>query len=97
MCWWPWRDLGNCQYCSSRLIAGIYDAFADGQWSAAAAGHHRLQKLCSAMFLETNPVPVKTSLALMGKLKEEIRLPLTLMETETRRQLQQVLKEYELI
>ncbi len=79
------------------LIAGIYDDFAAGKWTEAAAGHHRLQKLCSSMFLETNPVPVKTSLAMMGKLEEEIRLPLTLMGTETRSQLQQVLKEYELI
>ncbi len=79
------------------LIAGIYDDFAAGKWTEAAAGHHRLQKLCSSMFLETNPVPVRTSLAMMGKLEEEIRLPLTLMGTETRSQLQQVLKEYELI
>ncbi|MBN2808496.1 MAG: 4-hydroxy-tetrahydrodipicolinate synthase [Deltaproteobacteria bacterium] len=79
------------------LIAGIYDAFAAGQWAEAAAGHHRLQKLCTAMFLETNPVPVKTALAMMGKVEDEIRLPLTLMASQTRSQLQQVLQEYELI
>lgn len=79
------------------LIAGIYDAFTAGQWTKAAAEHHRLQKLCSAMFIDTNPIPVKTSLAMMGKLEEGIRLPLTAMTTGDRDKLQQVLKEYELI
>ena len=79
------------------MIAGICDDFQAGDWQAAAAGHHRLQKLCAAMFYETNPVPVKTALAMMGMVAEEIRLPLTMMSSENRRKLEQVLREYELV
>ncbi|HDS15488.1 MAG TPA: 4-hydroxy-tetrahydrodipicolinate synthase [Proteobacteria bacterium] len=79
------------------LIAGICDAVAAGQWSEAAAMHHKLQKLCATMFIETNPVPVKTALAMMGRIVEEIRLPMVMMEADNRSHLEQVLKAYALI
>ncbi|MBN2707282.1 MAG: 4-hydroxy-tetrahydrodipicolinate synthase [Deltaproteobacteria bacterium] len=79
------------------LIAGICDAVASGQWSEAAAMHHKLQKLCAAMFIETNPVPVKTALAMMGRIAEEIRLPMVMMEADNRSHLERVLKTFALI
>ena len=42
----------------------------------AARLHHRLYPLHQAMFLESNPIPVKTALALMGRMSDEMRLPL---------------------
>ncbi|MBW2024959.1 MAG: 4-hydroxy-tetrahydrodipicolinate synthase [Deltaproteobacteria bacterium] len=52
---------------------------------------------CKAMFFETNPIPVKTSLALMGKIKEEMRLPLCSMSPANLERLKKVLGEYGLI
>ncbi len=79
------------------LVAGIYDAFTAGNWAEAAALNRKLQKLARAMFYETNPVPVKTALALMGKIDEELRLPLAPMSPENRDRLKTVLEEYGLL
>ena len=79
------------------LVAGICDAFAAGDWPAAAALNRKLQKLARAMFYETNPVPVKTALALMGKVTEELRLPLAPLSPENRERLAVVLKEFGLL
>jgi 4-hydroxy-tetrahydrodipicolinate synthase len=49
------------------------------------------------MFFETNPIPVKTSLGLMGKISEEMRLPLVPMSSSNRERLTKALKDYGLI
>jgi 4-hydroxy-tetrahydrodipicolinate synthase len=46
------------------------------------------------MFLETNPLPVKTALAVMGRCEEEFRLPLVTMEETKRSELVAALTEY---
>jgi len=53
--------------------------------------------LNNAMFIETNPVPVKTALALMGKISDELRAPLAHMSEDHVEQLKAVLKRYALI
>ena len=53
--------------------------------------------LCQAVFLETNPIPIKTALAMMGKVSEDMRLPLCPMAEGNRKKLQAVLKQYGLI
>jgi len=79
------------------LISGIYDAFTGGELAKAQKLHHHLQKLCSTLFIETNPVPVKTAVAMMGKIEEGLRLPLAPLTSGNRDYLAQVLREYELI
>lgn len=79
------------------LMAGLYDAFAGGDFAAAAALHHRIQDLCRAMFVETNPVPVKEALALMGRIVPEVRLPLCSLRDESRDRLRGVLERYGLL
>ncbi|MFO8032861.1 MAG: 4-hydroxy-tetrahydrodipicolinate synthase [Desulfohalobiaceae bacterium] len=59
--------------------------------------HYELAPLCRAMFLETNPIPVKTSLHLMGRMDLELRLPLTPMQEENLEQLRQALQQAGLI
>lgn len=59
--------------------------------------YYKLLPLCQAMFYETNPVPVKTSLALMGKISEEIRLPLAPMSKTNLERLEKALRDYGLI
>ena len=58
---------------------------------------YKLLPLCQAMFYETNPVPVKTSLALMGKIEGGTRLPLAPMSASNLEKLKRALTEYGLI
>ncbi|MDH3256479.1 MAG: 4-hydroxy-tetrahydrodipicolinate synthase [Nitrospinota bacterium] len=63
----------------------------------ALALHYELMALNSVLFIETNPVPVKTALALMGKITGELRAPLAHMSEDHVEQLKTVLKQYALI
>jgi 4-hydroxy-tetrahydrodipicolinate synthase len=58
---------------------------------------YNLLPLCQAMFYETNPIPVKTSLALMGKIEGEMRLPLCAMATANLEKLKNALEAYGLL
>lgn len=63
----------------------------------AQALHYELMAINDAMFIETSPVPVKTALAWMGKITDEVRPPLAPMSQEHQDQLKNILKQYELI
>lgn len=65
--------------------------------SAAAALHLRLFPLMKALFLETNPIPVKAAMAMMGLARAESRLPLTPITPENRRLLRAQLKKLGLV
>ncbi|MBI5683244.1 MAG: 4-hydroxy-tetrahydrodipicolinate synthase [Deltaproteobacteria bacterium] len=80
-----------------RDVADMFDAFEVGDFEDAKRLHYKLQPLHRAMFYETNPIPVKTALAMMGMLKEEFRLPLVKMGKNNRDKLKGVLKDYGLI
>lgn len=69
----------------------------EGKVEEARKLHYELEPLNAAMFLETNPIPVKTALSLMGKIREEFRLPLCEMSDANREKLKEVLKGYGLI
>jgi len=71
--------------------------WAQGKHNEARSLHYRLEPLNQAMFIETNPIPVKTSLAMMGKIQEEFRLPLCEMSEANREKLRKVLKDFGLI
>jgi len=68
-----------------------------GQYDKAREMHYKLEPLNAAMFIETNPIPAKTALAMMGKIQEEFRLPLCEMAPANREKLQKVLKGLKLI
>jgi len=80
-----------------REVAALTDAFFAGNMAEARRLHLKLQKISSAMFIETNPVPVKTAAAMMGKCNGELRLPLVAMSEANIAKLVSVMKEYELI
>jgi 4-hydroxy-tetrahydrodipicolinate synthase len=80
-----------------RDMADLYDSFASGDHRKARDLHYRLFPLVTAMFLETSPVPVKTALAMMGKIKEGLRMPLVELTETNRGKLKQVLSDYGLI
>ena len=68
-----------------------------GEVEKARELYLKLLPLCQAMFYETNPIPVKTALSLMGKIKGELRLPLCPMSKENLERLKKVLRQYDLI
>ena len=80
-----------------KLVSQMCALWEKGRFDEARKIHYRLEPLNASMFIETNPIPVKTALAFMGKIKEEFRLPLCEMAPANREKLKQVLKELKLI
>jgi 4-hydroxy-tetrahydrodipicolinate synthase len=78
-------------------MAGMIDAWTAGNLTEARRLHYKLYPLFQALFLETNPIPVKHAVALMGKCTTELRLPLCAMSQENLDKLTQVLKDLRLI
>ena len=73
-------------------MAEMFNAWYRGDLAKARELHFKLEPLNAAMFIETNPIPVKTALALMGKISEEFRLPLCEMSAANKEKLTGVLK-----
>lgn len=69
----------------------------DGKIEEAKKLHFKLEPLNKGMFIETNPISVKTALSLMGKIEEEMRLPLCPMANENKEKLKNILIDYGLI
>jgi 4-hydroxy-tetrahydrodipicolinate synthase len=63
-----------------RETGDMVRAFMGGRTADALVLHQKLFPLVKALFVETNPVPVKTALAMLGKCRNELRLPLAPME-----------------
>ncbi len=77
--------------------ADMVNAWEKGDVEGARALFYKLLPLCQAMFYETNPIPVKTSLALMGKIDGELRLPMCPMIPANLDRLKAALKAYGVI
>ncbi|MBS0151586.1 MAG: 4-hydroxy-tetrahydrodipicolinate synthase [Nitrospira sp.] len=78
-------------------MADLVKAFAEGKIEDARRIHFKLSPVFAALFFETNPIPVKEALSLMGKIDPELRLPLCPMAQDTREKLIQALKDASLI
>lgn len=78
-------------------MVALTDAMRAGDLARARAAHARVMPLFRHLFLETNPIPVKTALALMGRCAEEFRLPLTPMTAKNRALLETTLRELGLV
>jgi 4-hydroxy-tetrahydrodipicolinate synthase len=59
-----------------RAVAALCNAALSGNWSHARALHHQLTPFMTAAFVESNPIPVKAALAMLGKMQNVLRLPL---------------------
>jgi 4-hydroxy-tetrahydrodipicolinate synthase len=75
-------------------MAAMVDAFAAGDIQKARALHYRMSPLIDALFIETNPIPAKAALALMGKIDYELRLPLCRMAPKNEETLTAVMQAY---
>jgi 4-hydroxy-tetrahydrodipicolinate synthase len=73
-------------------MSAMYEAQKAGDMVTARKLHFELAPISRAMFMETNPIPVKTALALMGKMDLEFRLPLCPMQTANAEKLQATLR-----
>ena len=78
-------------------MAAMVDAFAAGDLEKARSLHYRMSPLIDALFIETNPIPVKAALALMGTIEYELRLPLCRMTAKNEESLKKVMQTYGLI
>jgi 4-hydroxy-tetrahydrodipicolinate synthase len=77
--------------------AALCKAWLDGDPAEAVKIHLELLPLFKAMFVETNPIPVKAAVAAMGKVAEQYRLPLCPMDDSSRAKLMAVLNDMDLV
>ena len=78
-------------------LSAMCGALNDGNYDDARTLHFKLEPLNKGMFIETNPISVKTALSMMGKIEEEMRLPLCPMSPENKEKLRIIIKDYGLI
>jgi 4-hydroxy-tetrahydrodipicolinate synthase len=75
-----------------RAVAHMVEAFRRGKPELALKLHAKFYPLFKDLFIETNPAPVKAALAMMGSIKEEIRLPLVPISAANKEKLRATLK-----
>jgi 4-hydroxy-tetrahydrodipicolinate synthase len=80
-----------------KVVGDLTDAYFAGDLDKARQLHLDTLKIGNAMFIESNPIPVKTALGLMGKCSAEVRLPLCEMSAGNKAKLEAIMKEYKLI
>ncbi|MFH1475998.1 MAG: 4-hydroxy-tetrahydrodipicolinate synthase [Verrucomicrobiota bacterium] len=78
-------------------VASMVHAAMDGCWNDARRLHQTYFQLFSDMFLDTNPIPVKAALAMMGRIEETYRLPLCAMSPALKNRLAETLRKVKLI
>jgi len=99
----PLLAIGGCGIISvvanivPKDVSGMITAHEKGDFKQARDYYYKLMPLVNAMFIETNPIPVKTSMGLMGMIEPTLRLPMCAMSEANVEKLKKVLKEYKLI
>lgn len=78
-------------------IAQMTQAALDDDWPRARALHRKYLPLMQALFIESNPMPAKCLLAMMGRIEENYRLPMVRVKPETRTKLEKVATELALL
>ncbi len=73
----------------------LYEAFAAGDWNTALELHYELSPLFRALFIDTNPIPVKKAVALRGLAAGPVRLPLADLDDDRTAILAEVLGHYD--
>jgi len=76
-----------------RQMRQMVQAFASGKTQAALRLHQQWYPLFKDLFIETNPVPVKAALGMMGQIEEQYRLPLVPMSAKNRVTLRATMKQ----
>ncbi|MBI2597152.1 4-hydroxy-tetrahydrodipicolinate synthase [Candidatus Daviesbacteria bacterium] len=92
--------VGIISVASNQIPKAMHDltgAALEGNFIKARKLHYQWLDLMNINFIESNPIPVKTALSMMGKIKEVFRLPLVSMEEKNREALKAVLVAHKLI
>ncbi len=79
-----------------REVADLYNFVAAGKWKEAQDLHFKLLPINEALFWETNPVPLKAALGIVGKINPTLRSPLVPLSEEKKQRLKEVMKGYNL-
>jgi len=77
-----------------RDVVAMIAAFQAGQHGEAVRWHERLLPLIKALFLETNPIPIKTAMGMLGMIQPDMRLPLCAMSEANQARLHQAIEAY---
>jgi 4-hydroxy-tetrahydrodipicolinate synthase len=80
-----------------RDVVAMIRAFEAGKQEEAIRWHQQLLPLTKALFLETNPIPLKTAMGLLGMIGSELRLPLCPMSEANLARLKKALEDYGLL
>lgn len=80
-----------------REFVQIYQSAKEGNLKAAFEKQKRIHAFIEALFLETNPAPIKFVLACMGRVEGKLRLPLLEVSDNTANRIRMLLKEFELV
>ena len=78
-------------------VAALTSSMLSGDWMKARELHHKIFPLFKGCFVESNPIPAKAALSMMGIMENELRLPLTSASENTMVLLKGILKNLELI
>jgi len=78
-------------------VAEMCNAWFKGDLERAKKLHHKMFPLIKALFIETNPIPIKTAMGLVGFCSSELRLPLAPMEEKNLEKLKKVMHDYGLL
>jgi len=89
--------ISTCANVAPKETAQLAAACLSGNWDAGRALQFKLIPLIRSLFIETNPIPVKTALALMGKCSGELRLPMTPMAEGNVKKLKTALEDFGLL
>ncbi len=78
-------------------MSNFVGAALKGNWEEARKLHYSLLPLFRAIFIETNPIPIKAALAMKGMIEEIYRLPMCEMSSEHKKALREVLKNLDIL
>jgi 4-hydroxy-tetrahydrodipicolinate synthase len=80
-----------------KIFSEMINLALEGDFKSAMNIHYKLLELYALNFVETNPIPVKAALSLMGLVEENYRLPLIPIRPENKKLLQKAMKKIKLI
>jgi len=100
---YPMLMLGGAGHVSAtanllpKEVADLYNLVASGHWREAVDLHYKLLPINEALFWETNPVPLKAALGMIGRIHPRLRPPLVSLSDEKKAKLREVMKQYHLL
>lgn len=95
----PVLGVGGCGVVSvlghivPNILLDMISCYEKSDNTRALQCHEKLMPLCKALFLETNPAPIKAAMAMLGKCSEDVRLPLVTVRESTRKEIRAALEK----